>query len=210
MRLLADRDFRYTLRPSLQPLVLPACALVAGIAAGPRTGLGAGVWTVAALAFTSAALVVRRRPVAALVLALAATASAGAWREGVVREAARARPLARLVDGEAIRAGETIALRGKLVAPPDLRPGRARLVVRVERVASASLGERDVEGRATVSVGLSKPGAAEAWRALGLSYGAPVLVRATVSDDLAFRNPGVEPIRSRYKSVVSQEASLRV
>ena len=193
-----DRDFQYDLRHDLQPLLRPVCAFAAGIAAGDAAGVplahaAAGCGAAATLAFLA-----RRRGFVrvAFAAALVAVALAGAWRASVTRSTLAERPIRRLVDDGRIRAGDALQLAGVLEAPVDPSPGGARLRIAVSGLRLTNGDHRASTGRVSATVALSDELASDTLRSLGLERGTPVIVEATASDDLAFRNPGVESLRA--------------
>lgn len=193
-----DRDFQYDLRHDLQPLLRPVCAFAAGIVASDAAGVPLEHALAGCAAAAILALLARKHGFvrAAFAAALVAVALAGAWRASFTRSTLAERPIRRLVDDGRILAGDALQLAGVLEAPVDPSSGGARLRIAVSELRLASGEHRASPGRVSASVTLSDEVASSALRALGLERGTPIIVEAVASDDLAFRNPGVETLRA--------------
>ncbi len=196
----SDRDFQYDLRPQLQPLLLPVCAFAIGVVAGDAAGVPVGQAASGCAGSALAALAARQfglRPLAFAAF-LVAVALAGSCRTAITRVAMDARPLRQLVDSGRIRAGDALELEGTVEDVPARHPSGARIGIHVSSVSIAH-GAIEVDGRATVGVRIPDPQSEAAFDAMGLERGTPIRVAAEASDELAFRNPGVETLRARIR-----------
>lgn len=195
-----DRDFRYDLRPSMQPFLLPVCAFAAGIAAAAAGDVPVAQACAVAVASILVAVAARATGArTAFPVFLIAVASLGCVRMAADREASADRPLRRLVDEGAIRPGDPVCLDGVLESPPEREPSRARLTVRVSSVRPADGRPREAAGRAIVRVTIAHAADAEALESQRLARGTPVRITGEAVDDLAFQNPGIETLRPRMR-----------
>lgn len=196
--MLSDRDFRYDLRPWLQPLLAPACAFAIGVGAGfthPGVALYGAV-AVGAAVLCGVLWRVRLRAIAWVCL-LVAVCAVGGVRASWAERAMRNRPLARLVDGGAMQPGDGVVVEGWIDEPVRVQAASVRLGVRVVRVTHSVLGAIALDGRAVVRVRVRDQGAS----CVGaMPYGTAVRIDAVLDDDLAFRNPGVETLRQRLRA----------
>ena len=196
-----DRDFQYDLRPQLQPLLLPVCAFAAGIVAADAAGVPVGqaaIGCAAAILTAIAARCVGTGRLAYLAL-LMAVALAGSLRTAVSRAAMDARPLRQLVESGRVRAGNALELVGTVEDVPARHPSGARIGIHISSVRVAEGDWIDVDGRAAVGVRISDPRSGTVLDAMGLERGTPIRIAVEASDELAFRNPGVETLRARIR-----------
>ena len=185
-----DRDFRYDLRRAVQPALLPACALATGIATGH-------FWRVAAWGWIALALALQRPPRGPRT---ARCVCSRTLRRCERRRGARGRGDRRAAARSPRRFGGASRRRR------DRRRGLARLPAhtpsrtpRFHLNARSVSGDRNAAGRVVIAVTLRTPAEESAFDALGLGYGVHVRVACTVDDDLAYRNPGVQPLRERLR-----------
>lgn len=197
----SDRDFQYDLRPQLQPLLLPVCAFAIGVVAGDAAGVPVGQAASGCAGSALAALAARQfglRPLAFAAF-LVAVALAGSCRTAFTRAAMDARPLRQLVDSGRIRAGDALELAGTVEDVPARHSSGARIGIHVSSVSIARGDSVETDGQATVGVRLPDPQSKANLDSMGLERGTPIRVAVEASDELAFRNPGVETLRERIR-----------
>lgn len=196
-----DRDFQYDLRCNMQPLLLPACALAAGMFVADAAGVPSTHALAGLVAAATATMVAHRLGSARLAYAamLLSVMLAGGWRLVAAREAADARPIRALVDTGRIRPADSLHAIGTAEDVPELLPSGARLRVRVSGLTLADGHACEIDGRATVSVRLDDGASSWALSSLGIERGTPLRIAAEAAEDQGFRNPGLETLRTRIR-----------
>ncbi len=133
----------------------------------------------------------------ALALALGAVACAGAARAIAVRVSDGSRPIVRLVESGELEAGDELYLEGMVRTAPQALPGRLRLELAVSCLGVPGSWRHGVRGLVQVSIGGDQAAVERTER--DIRYGDVVRLSGVLDDDLAFFNPGVEPLRTSLR-----------
>ena len=99
-----------------------------------------------------------------------------------------------LVTAAGSLAGDVVTVEGTVRAAPDTRPGRVRIEIATTSIDAPRTGRMVIGGAVLVSIAGEEPAIGDVGR--GVRYGTSVRITGTLDDDLAYQDPGVEPLRN--------------